>query len=161
MSTDSVQDNKATERRSLLQRYRQAPWRVQRQWVSLFLLGVVSLLLIAALYLNVTVRAAIAGREIQVLRDAMEENARQNADYEMQLAALTTSEVMQERARALGFEPADYEEALFLTVNIYLPERVVDFSAQETVRTTPALRPEYRQSLLEWFAERIQTSAGR
>lgn len=161
MPEDTVQDDKMKAGKSLLQRYRQAPWRIQRQWVSLFLLGIVSLLLIAALYLNVTVRAAIAGREIQVLRDTIEEKARQNADYEMQLAALTTSEVMQERARALGFEPADYEEALFLTVTIYLPERVVDFSAKEIARTVPALRAEYRQSLLEWFAERIQASAGR
>lgn len=146
---------------NLLQRYRQAPWRVQRQWVSLFLLGVVAILLIAALYLNVTVRTAIAGREIQSLRDAMEENARLNADYEMQLAALTTSESMQQRARALGFAPADYEEVLFLTVNIYLPPRAVDFSVRDSGQATPTMREEYRQSLLEWFAGHIQASAGR
>lgn len=150
-----------TKGKSLLQRYRQAPWRVQRQWVSLFLLGVVSLLLIAALYLNVTVRTALAGREIQALHDAIEENARLNADYEMQLAALTTSEVMQERARALGFEPAEHAEVLFLTVNMYFPARIADFSTKGAVPAIPTLRPEYRQSLLEWLAEHIQASAGR
>ncbi len=147
--------------KGLFQRYRQAPWRVQRQGIGLFLLGVVSLLLVAALYLNVTVRAAIAGREIQALRDAIEENTRLNADYEMQLAALTTHEVMQQRARALGFEPVDYEDALFLPVEMYLPARIADFSRKGAAPTEPPLRAEYRQSLLEWFAEHVQASVGR
>ncbi len=146
---------------NLLQRYRQAPWRVQRQWISLFLLGIVSALMVAALYLNVTARAAVAGREIQSLRDEIETNARLNADYEIQLAALTTTETMRLRARALGFEPVDYEEALFLSVASYFPPPAVDLSAPESAPTAPPLRAEYRQSLIEWFMERIQASAGR
>jgi len=150
------------KRQTLLQRYRQAPWRVQRQWVGLFLLGVVSVLMVAALYLNVTVRAALTGREIQALREAIEENARLNADYEMQVAALTTSEAMRERARALGFAPARNEDLLFVTVNAYLPPQAVDLSIRETTQTAPLLRAEYTQSLVEWFAERMmQASAGR
>ncbi len=147
--------------KNLWQRYRQAPWRVQRQWVGLFLLGIVSGLMVAALYLNVTVRTAIAGREIQSLQEEIETNARLNADYEMQIAALTTAETMRSRARALGFEPADYEELLFLSVDAYVPRHAVDLSRQEDAVVTPPLRAEYTQSLLEWFAERIQASAGR
>ena len=147
--------------RNLWQRYRQAPWRVQRQWVGLFLLGIVSVLMVAALYLNVTVRAALAGREIQSLQEEIETNARLNADYEMQIAALTSGEAMRSRARALGFEPADYEELLFLSVDAYVPRHAVDLSRQEETVVLPPLRAEYTQSLLEWFAERIQVSAGR
>lgn len=147
--------------KNLWQRYRQAPWRVQRQWVSLFLLGLVSILMVASLYLNVTVRAAIAGREIQSLQEQIEENERLNADYEMQIAALTTGEAMRARARALGFQPADYKEVLFVSVDSYFPPSAVDLSRHEETAMIPPLRAEYRQSLLEWFAEQIQASAGR
>ena len=48
--------------------YRQAPWRIQRQWAGAFLLGVLALAMISALYLDVTSQAAIIGREIQTLQ---------------------------------------------------------------------------------------------
>jgi len=49
----------------IIHAYKQAPWRVQRQWVGAFLLIVIGGAMIAALYLDVTARAAVAGREIQ------------------------------------------------------------------------------------------------
>ncbi len=49
----------------IVQKVRQAPWRVQRQWIGLFLLGLVLVAMVAGIYLNVTVRATLAGREIQ------------------------------------------------------------------------------------------------
>ena len=52
---------------NLFDTYRMAPWRIQRQWIVNFLLAVVSLAMVAALYLDVTARADIAGREIQNL----------------------------------------------------------------------------------------------
>ena len=51
----------------IVRKYRQAPWRVQRQWIGLFLLALVLVAMVAAIYLNVTVRATVAGREIHLL----------------------------------------------------------------------------------------------
>ena len=48
----------------IVQKVRQAHWRVQRQWIGLFLLGLVAVSMVAAIYLNVTVRATLAGREV-------------------------------------------------------------------------------------------------
>ncbi len=47
----------------IIHAYRQAPWRVQRQWIGAFLLLLIGAAMIAALYLDVTARAAVAGRE--------------------------------------------------------------------------------------------------
>ena len=44
----------------LIHAYKQAPWRVQRQYVGAFLLIVIGMSMIAALYLQVTARAAAA-----------------------------------------------------------------------------------------------------
>ena len=52
----------------IIHAYKQAPWRVQRQYVGAFLLIVIGISMIAALYLQVTARAARAGREIQEMR---------------------------------------------------------------------------------------------
>ena len=52
----------------IIHAHKQAPWRVQRQWVGAFLLALIGLAMIAALYLDVTARAAVTGREIQELR---------------------------------------------------------------------------------------------
>jgi cell division protein FtsL len=96
----------------IVRKYRQAPWRVQRQWIGLFLLGPVLVAMIAAIYLNVTARAALAGREIQNLDADIISNQRTNADLETQLAGLTSTEAMQERAQELGFHPAAPEDVV-------------------------------------------------
>ena len=60
--------------------YKQAPWRVQRQWISAFLLIVLGFSMIAALYLDVTARAALTGRDIQNLSADIIASQQSNAD---------------------------------------------------------------------------------
>ena len=63
----------------LVQAYRQAPWRTQRQWIFIFLLAMVALGMVG-LYLNVTARAALAGRQVQVLEASIAQTQRANVD---------------------------------------------------------------------------------
>ena len=51
----------------LLQAYKQAPWRIQIQWIGLFLLGLVLVASIIGLYLSISAQAAASGRSIQFL----------------------------------------------------------------------------------------------
>ena len=51
--------------------YKEAPWRTQRKWIGLFLVGTIAVGMVAGIYLNVTSRAALAGREIQDLEAAI------------------------------------------------------------------------------------------
>ena len=84
----------------IIHAYKQAPWRIQRQWVGAFLLAVIGIAMVAALFLDVTARAAVAGREIQEMRFEIIAIQRTNADLETRLAKLTSSAEMERRARS-------------------------------------------------------------
>ena len=141
----------------IIHAYRQAPWRVQRQWIGAFLLVVVGVAMIAALYLDVTARAAVAGREIQEMRVQITTVQRENADLETQLADLTSTVVMQKRAEALGYRPVQPGELDYVAVpGFTLPEPPILLAADDNVPIAQTLPEEYTQSLLEWFGDRVR-----
>jgi hypothetical protein len=140
----------------LIHAYKQAPWRVQRQWVGAFLLTVIGVAMIAALYLDVTARAAIAGREIQALRFEITTIQRTTADLETQLAKLTSTAEMERRALELGYRPVQPGELDYVAVpGFAAPEPQILKEAEDVTVQTQALPFEYSQSLLEWFDERV------
>lgn len=140
--------------------YRQAPWRVQRQWTGVFLLALLAVAMVSALYLEVNSRAALVGREIQSLEFEIASIERANADMTTQLAVLQSKAVMEERARALGFRPAEPGEIHYLIVPGYSAPRAVQLAETQPPLSAPSIPPEYTQSLLEWFAERVRASSG-
>lgn len=136
--------------------YRVAPWRVQRQWIGNALLVVVSLAMVAALYLNVTSRTAIAGREIQDLTDSIAVSQQVSSDLQTQLANLTSAEVMQQRAKEMGFRPVEPVELEYLVVPGYVAKDAVNLSSSAQLQLNVlAIPPEYNQSLLDWMDERL------
>jgi len=140
--------------------YKIAPWRVQRQWIGGALLVVVTFAMIAALYLDVTAQAAIAGREIQDLTAAIAASEQASADLQTQLAALTSASVMKERAIALGFRPIEQDEVEYLMVPGYVrPQPEILLSAPLPQLSAPSIPPEYTQSLLDWFDEVLSSSS--
>jgi cell division protein FtsL len=142
--------------------HRQAPWRVQRQWIGAFLLVVIGVAMIAALYLDVTARAAVAGREIQELRTQITTIQRENADLETKLADLTSTEVMQKRAVELGYRPVQPGELDYVAVPGFVaPEPAILLAAEDTNPLVQTQLSEYTQSLLEWFDERIRFGGPR
>jgi hypothetical protein len=139
--------------------YSQAPWRVQRQWVSIFMLIVLGFAMISTLYLMVTSQAAIVGREIQDLRLSIIETEHNNADLQTELARLTSSDDMERRAYALGFRPVKADEVEYLYVPGYVaPQAATLAAAPELQPSAPGTPPEYTQSLLDWLNERLQAS---
>ena len=140
----------------IIHAYKQAPWRVQRQWVGAFLLIVIGVAMIAALYLDVTARATIAGREIQELRFEITTIQRTNADLETQLAKLTSTTEMERRALELGYRPVQPGELNYVAVpGFFIPEPEILLVAEEVTEQPRAFPFEYSQSLLEWFDERV------
>jgi cell division protein FtsL len=141
----------------IIHAYKQAPWRVQRQYVGAFLLFVIGAAMIAALYLTVTARAAVTGREIQELRLEITSIQRGNADLETQLADLTSTAVMQQRALQLGYRPVKPGELEYLSVPGFMaPEPAILLDAQDLASFERIIPEEYTQSLLEWLDERIR-----
>jgi cell division protein FtsL len=146
----------------IIHAYRQAPWRVQRQWIGVFLLALICAAMVAALYLDVTARTAVAGREIQELRLQITTVQRENADLETQLADLTSTEVMQQRAVALGYRPVQPGELDYVAVPGFVkPEPDILLAAEDAAPRLEALPAEYTQSLLEWFDDQIKLGAPR
>jgi len=140
----------------IIHAHRQAPWRVQRQWVGVFLLAVIGAAMIAALYLDVTARAALAGREIQELRSQITTVQRENADLETQLADLTSTDVMQKRALELGYRPVQPGELDYVAVpGFVIPEPAILLAATDTTPHIQTQPTAYTESLVEWFNERI------
>lgn len=140
--------------------YKTAHWRIQRQWVGLALLVAAAALMVAALYLDVTSQAAIAGREIQDLNLALTISEQNSADLQTQLAALTSSVIMRQRALALGFRPAEPLEMEYLIVPGYFVIEPPILSAPSRPQLSAlTILPAYTQSLLDWLDEKIMSSA--
>ena len=141
----------------IIHAYRQAPWRIQRQWVGAFLLFVIGSAMVAALYLDVTARAAMAGREIQELRFEIIAIQRQNADLETRLAKMTSTSEMERRARSLGYRPVQPGELDYVPVPGFVaPEPDILFAAEDVTIPEPSLPYEYSESLLEWLDEQVR-----
>ena len=145
----------------LIHAYRVAPWRIQRQWIGNALLAVVAFAMVAALYLNVTSRTAIAGRDVQDLTDAIAISQQASSDMQTQLASLTSAVAMETRAREMGFRPMEPEEVEYLVVPGYVHPQPVDLSSSSLPQLSAlTIPPEYNQSLLDWFDEQMISSRG-
>lgn len=141
----------------IIHAYRQAPWRVQRQWVAAFLLLVIGAAMVAALYLDVTARAAVAGREIQEMRFEIIAIQRANADLETRLAKMTSTAEMERRATELGYRPVQPGELDYVAVpGFFVPEPEILLAAKDIEARQEALPYAYSQSLIEWFDEWVK-----
>jgi len=146
----------------IIHAYKQAPWRIQRQWIGAFLLALIGVAMIAALYLDVTARAAVAGREIQELRFELATIRRANADLETQLGNLTSTAEMQRRALELGYRPVKPGELDYVPVpGFVVPEPAILLAAEDALLPVQPIPFEYTQSLLEWIGERAKFGGGR
>ena len=146
----------------IIHAYKQAPWRIQRQWVGAFLLAVIGLAMIAALFLDVTARAAVAGREIQEERFNIISIQQENADLETRLAKLTSSAEMERRALAKGYRPVQPGELDYVAVPGFVPpEPDILREAQDVIVPETTLPYEYSESLLEWLDKQIKSGGAR
>ena len=142
----------------IIHAYKQAPWRVQRQYVGAFLLTIIVASMIAALYLQVTAGAARAGREIQEMRFEITTTQRANADLETQLANLTSTAEMQRRALEMGYRPVKPGELDYVAVPGFVaPEPAILLAAEDVTDYSQSLPSEYTQSLIEWFDDRVKS----
>jgi len=142
-----------------LRYHQEMPLRFQREWLAMFLAGVMVLGLVAGLYLNVTARAAIAGREIQGLEAEIAANKRVNADLQTRIAILLSNTVLAQRARELGFEPATRENIEYIVVPGYVPAQGVNFIQPAAETDLLASHPEYTESLFAWLGRQIESAS--
>ena len=136
--------------------YKQAPWRIQRQWVGAFLLAMLGLAMVAALYLDVTSQAAISGRGIQDLTNEMIAVQNNSADLQTKLAELTSTNSMEQRALSLGYEPITSDQIEYVYVPGYITPKPAILAGAPALRpSAPSIPPEYTESLIEWLDRRL------
>lgn len=147
------------------QAFKQAPWRSQIQMVGLFLLVLVGVLLVASVYLTISGQAASAGLNAYNLNYQRRTLERTIADSKAQLALITSSSVMEERAKALGFEAADPDSVVYAVVPGYTGRQTAILAPPPgiTEQQTAVVKSVYRQSLWDWLFQginRLSSSVG-
>ena len=142
------------------QAYHQAPWRVQTQWLGLFLLALLLIASVAGIYLDISSRAAKTGREIQGMDADIETKERRIADLRTELATLTSAAELEKRAKELGYVQAGPGTAVYVPVTGYEPRQpamLAPVPSQDMVQH-PLLEPRYAESLLQWLFKGILSS---
>lgn len=141
----------------ILQAYKQAPWRIQLQWIGLFLLGLVLIAAVTGLYLNISAQAATAGRKIQSLESNINDINNEIADLTTELAKAESTEKMGARAKEMGFKMIDPNHAVYLEIPGYNPnaDLVLAPPRINVIAESPIVKSSYKISLWEWFANQI------
>ena len=145
----------------IIQAYKQAPWRVQLQWIGLFLLALVLVATITGLYLNISAQAATAGRNIQSLERKISNINNQIAQATTDLAKASSSKSMLARADELGFRQLNPQEAVYLQIPGYRPNRELTLALPRdiTLPEGPILRSSYQTTIWGWLMEQLSQPA--
>jgi hypothetical protein len=138
---------------SFSQAFKQAPWRSQAQLIGLFLVALVVILLVSGVYLTITGQAAADGLTTLSLNNQRRNIERTIADSKAQLALLTSASVMEERALAMGYEPADPADVIYVVVPGYAGRKTAILAPPPGIVEPqgPVIKSIYRQSLWDWM----------
>jgi cell division protein FtsL len=142
---------------NLAQTYAQAPWRRQLQIIGLFLLILVSIALVAGIYLNVSAKAAAVGRDIQKMQAQIEKLDREIEDLQSNLAVILSSSEMEARAIKMGFAPLPAEQTVYLKIPDYVARQPAVFApnSQRTIVGAAVLPAQYTESLFDWARRQL------
>ena len=149
-------------KKRLIQAYKQAPWRVQLQWLGMFLVCVVIVSAIIGVYLSINSQAAAAGREVQSLEIQIGEMNDEIAELTAELASTKATEKYKARAESLGFKLLNPAEAVYMEIPGFDPNHELVLAPPRTnlITNTPIVQSAYRSSLWDWFVENIWLVSG-
>ena len=144
------------------QAYSQAPWRSQLQRAVLFLVCLILIAVIAAVYLNVSAQSVTIGTDVQNMQWNIEQIKRSNEDLDTQLAYLTSATTMEDRAKKMGFQQVQPDQIVYIKVPGYPGRQPVVLAPPPgpTEASAVVLAPEYSQTLLDWFEKNLLKPAG-
>jgi cell division protein FtsL len=143
----------------LIQAYRQTPWRVQLQRLGFIALAILMVLLVAAIYLNISAQAASAGLDFQKLEYEREDLQREIANLDATLGSISSEQSMMDRAQKMGFKPLTMDKAVYVVVPGFAGHQTVTFAPAPSsdMLADPIIKPSYTQSLWEWLFQGVLT----
>jgi hypothetical protein len=136
----------------LMQAYKLVPWRRQLQWIGLGSLAIVTTSLVAWLYLSISAKTGIAGREMQDFQSEKTKAEQSIASMETNLAEITSSVQMAKRAKALGFKEVSTDRNEYMMVPGYggKPSAKLAPEIYTTKVESDVITTEFTQSLWDW-----------
>ncbi len=139
-------------KKPLNQAYRQKPWRIQTQWISLILLVVVLAVLSIAMNLTITTKSAHAGVQVRILEAEREKLDRTISGNRTILAQMTSAANMQLRAKEMGYEPATQSNITYIYLSEYVGKesQPVAIPPARTSNVSNSIKPIYTRSLWDW-----------
>jgi cell division protein FtsL len=151
---------KRTMKNRTMQAYQQAPWRIQVQWIGLFLLILLLVASVSGVYLSVSASASTAGREIQYLQSKIDRDNLGIANLSSELAFLTSAAQMDQRAKDMGFVSVDAENETYIVVPGYVQQDTVQLAPPlgQVMIQPPVIQPSYTQSLWDWIMQMLSSS---
>jgi cell division protein FtsL len=143
----------------LIQAYRQTPWRVQLQRLGFIALAILMVLLVAAIYLNISAQAASAGLDFQKLEYEREDLQREIANLDATLGSISSEQSMMDRAQKMGFKPLTMDKAVYVVVPGFAGRQTITFAPAPSsdMLADPIIKPSYTQSLWEWLFQGVLT----
>lgn len=142
-----------TMQKKLVQAYKTTPRRKQLQKMGLYVLPVVALGTVLALYLVFSAQAAAAGLEIRSYIDKREELQREVANENTQLAWLISNGNMEKRAEKLGYTKITGDNVAYMVLPSY-PGRGIDLTSPAPGNGSESdilLNSAYQQSLWDFI----------
>jgi len=144
------------------QAYKIVPWRGQLQWLGNMTISLIAVTLVAWLYLSISSKAGIAGRELQTYQYQKSKAEDNIAQLETDLARTTSSTEMSKRAKKLGFKEVDPTRFTYMVIPNYAgrPSAIL---APDTVGTLQEkiVNAEFTRSIWDWmYTSFIEPSSG-
>ena len=142
---------------SLIQAYSNSPRRQKLQIIGSIFMAIVIAAVMLILYLVVSARVVSIGRQLQQAKDEIDQMVYLSVNYRNQIALLSRFEVMEKKAKDLGFR-APYPGEVF-----YVPVSGYEQFTQTHVETVGDTRPavinvnlvEYHESLIDWIGRQL------
>lgn len=142
---------------SLIQAYSNSPRRQKLQIVGSIFIAIVAAAVMLILYLVVSAQVVSMGRELQKAKDDIDQQVYLSVNYRNQIANLSRFEIMENKAKEMGFRPP-YPGEVF-----YVPVAGYDQPAETYYSVQGDLHPEvinvnlieYHQTLIDWVGEKI------
>jgi cell division protein FtsL len=142
---------------------RQASWRSQLRSTGVVILILAAFLIIGAMYLAVNNKVAQVGRHVLDLEAQRDQLLRDNSALQAELALVASPQKMMERARGMGFRPAQPQEVEYLVVDGYHPPDpfVAPRPPAGSGEVSTMLSPAFTETLGDWLARALAGQAGR
>lgn len=139
----------------VVQAYSNTPRRKQIQILGSFFLVLLILAVLLISYLIVSSRVVSLGRDIQKMKNEIDELEYENVTLQDEIASASTLSEMEAEAKLQGFHSASSDEILHVVVPGYKRSRNIPVPSHQDLRP-PVLdlsAAEYHQTLLEWVKQ--------